>query len=567
VLSANVVERSDFLTGAFPAPYGNALSGVMDIQLRKGNSEKREYSLQAGILGVEASAEGPINRNQDASYLVNYRYSTLSLLDKLGFGLNDAGQYKDYQDVAFNLNYPTRVGTFSVFGVGGKSKANRTDTTLLDNNTSDMGVVGLKYRHNINSKTVVNGSVSLSGTHISKYSVITGLDAGPVALLESYDKQYARASLLVKRKVSNLFHLEAGGIVSRLEYDFFLRSINPGNSSYQVITNFNESDHNYTAIGQAFVNAKQYFSDKLLVFYGVHFMHFGLTKDNSIEPRAGVRWLLTEKKAFSFGYGKHSRIENLQYYLGRDHVPGGNEIQINRNLRFTRAHHFVLSYDQGISLNHDLKLEAYHQLLYNTPVQVDRGSIYAAINEDTGFVTDSLINNGDGQNYGLEASLEKSFSNDFYYMINGSVFQSRFSVNGQPEKNTTYNANYNVHLLAGKEFAVLDDRKRLGLNLKLSVAGGKRYVPIDLEQSIEQGTQVYQWDLAFERQLPAYFRTDFQLVYRVNRPGYTVEWKLDVQNLTDHHNAAYYYFDSSTESIKLKKYVGIVPLLSCRVEF
>lgn len=61
ILSAQLLSNSDFLTGAFPSEYGDALSGVFDLHLRKGNNEKREYTLQAGVLGLDASAEGPLS--------------------------------------------------------------------------------------------------------------------------------------------------------------------------------------------------------------------------------------------------------------------------------------------------------------------------------------------------------------------------------------------------------------------------------------------------------------------------------------------------------------------------
>src|SRR5690606_28796087 len=44
MLSAQVLTNSDFLTGAFPAEYGNAISGVFDLKLRKGNNQKHEYT-------------------------------------------------------------------------------------------------------------------------------------------------------------------------------------------------------------------------------------------------------------------------------------------------------------------------------------------------------------------------------------------------------------------------------------------------------------------------------------------------------------------------------------------
>src|SRR5688572_16118326 len=53
ILSTQLLTNSDFLTGAFPAEYGNALSGVFDLNLRKGNNEQREYTVQAGFLGMD----------------------------------------------------------------------------------------------------------------------------------------------------------------------------------------------------------------------------------------------------------------------------------------------------------------------------------------------------------------------------------------------------------------------------------------------------------------------------------------------------------------------------------
>ena len=78
ILSAQLLSNSDFVTGAFAAEYGNALSGVFDLKLRKGNNERKEYTLQAGLLGLNVAAEGPIAPFYKGSYLINYRYSTLS---------------------------------------------------------------------------------------------------------------------------------------------------------------------------------------------------------------------------------------------------------------------------------------------------------------------------------------------------------------------------------------------------------------------------------------------------------------------------------------------------------
>lgn len=115
-ISNRSMGNSDFYTGAFPAEYGNASSGVFDIKLREGNSDKRQYAFEAGILGVGAMAQGPFSKNSDGTYIVNYRNSTMALLAPLL--PDDAGILK-YQDLSFKTNFPTKnKGTFTLWGLG-----------------------------------------------------------------------------------------------------------------------------------------------------------------------------------------------------------------------------------------------------------------------------------------------------------------------------------------------------------------------------------------------------------------------------------------------------------------
>lgn len=122
ILSSQCVDKSNFLTGAFPAEYGNALSGVFDLKMRNGNNKKREYTAKIGIMGTELAIEGPFSKKGYSSYLVNYRYSTLELLNKMG--LNILGDNTpDYQDLNVKINIPTKKGNqLSIWGIGGIGK-------------------------------------------------------------------------------------------------------------------------------------------------------------------------------------------------------------------------------------------------------------------------------------------------------------------------------------------------------------------------------------------------------------------------------------------------------------
>ncbi|WKN41013.1 hypothetical protein [Tunicatimonas pelagia] len=120
MLNYNVLDKSDFLIGAFLAEYGNALAGVFDLQLRGGNTEKREFLGQVGFNGFELGMEEPFSKKSKASYIANYRYSTLGAFQALGVNFGTGAATPEYQDLTFKVDIPTKkAGYFTMFGIGG----------------------------------------------------------------------------------------------------------------------------------------------------------------------------------------------------------------------------------------------------------------------------------------------------------------------------------------------------------------------------------------------------------------------------------------------------------------
>lgn len=112
-LNSFVLGNSDFFTGAFPAEYSNALSGVFDMNMRNGNNQKWEHAFKVGVLGIDASSEGPFKKGYNGSYIINYRYSTLSLLSPM---LPEDADGTDYQDLSFKFFLPTKKTALSPCG-------------------------------------------------------------------------------------------------------------------------------------------------------------------------------------------------------------------------------------------------------------------------------------------------------------------------------------------------------------------------------------------------------------------------------------------------------------------
>lgn len=570
IISSNMLANSDFFTGAFPAEYGNALSGVFDIRLRKGNKNKTEYALRAGVIGLDASIEGPFKEGSDASYLLNYRYSTLTLLNDIGIDLVD-NAIPVFQDLAFNVFLPTeKLGNFSLFGIGGLSKETEfTEGTLFDGSSgkieeesfsSDLGVVGLRHNYRLSDKTFIENIISFSANQITFNRAVPDTEGQFVEINnEDFVDKTTRFSTMLNHKFNARHLVRTGVIYSNLSYDLLSQSFNLSENG--LVDDVNESGS--TSVIQSYISWKYRVSKNFVLNSGLHFMHFFLNDNNSIEPRLGAKWLVDDKQSISMGIGLHSRREDLATYLSSVNL-GNGQFSSNRQLGFTKAMHYVLGYQRALSENLQIKIEAYYQDLFDVPVVDD--TFFSILNTRKGFTSFDLVNTGSGENYGVEITLAKQLANNYYFNTNLSLFESKYVGGNGLERNTLYNGNFIANIIGGKEYT-LSSNKTLNLNIRAVYAGGQRFIPIDLEQSIEQGRPIFTLDEIYENRLEDYFRTDFQASYTVNLPKKTLELRLEIQNITNRENVREIRYSPITESIDEVRRGQLIPVLSAQIKF
>jgi hypothetical protein len=565
-LSSNMMTNSDFFTGAFPAEYGNAASGVFDIRLRKGNNEQREYALQLGFLGSDFAFEGPFKKGGRASYLVNYRYSTLAIMNKLGVDIvGDAVPV--FQDLNYNISLPTKKhGHFTLFGMGGLSSISDDLPNFRNNYSTDLGVTGATHTYMLNKKTYLKTVVAWTGTQ-NNYTDFE-LDQDSAFYNDNNEKfinQSARVSLTLNKKFNARHTLKAGIIYSNLSYDYHLDYL--WEETNTRITEIDQAGN--TSLMQGFVNWKYRITEGLTFVSGLHYMQLTLNNNMTFEPRVGMRWNFAPNQSLNAGFGIHSRHEALTAYFARNTADDGTITFPNHDLNFSKARHFVLGYDNMLRDNLFLKMEVYYQDLYDVPVDRYSASYFSIINFRDGYSDRPLANEGTGRNYGVELTLEKYFSDNYYFLITGSVFDSKYTASDNIERNTRFNSNYAMNVLAGKEFVFGSEnrRKALGFSVKSTWVGGQRLIPIDLEASIIAEQTVRDYDRAFEEKGDEYFRTDIQISFRKDRPKATHILKLDVQNVTNRLNTFNLQYDNETQLIRKSTHLGLIPILSYKVKF
>ena len=555
LLNNKILGNSDFFMSAFPAEYGNSLSGVFDLKLRNGNNNQHEFTGQFGLLGTEFLAEGPLSKNGKSSYLIMGRYSTLTIFQKLNINLGTDAIPK-YYDGAFKFNWMLKNGgQLALFGMGGSSDIaikisdfKEYTEDLYGEGDRDqyfgtsMITSGLNYKKSINEKTFISSTLAFSQEmQRTNHDYLRNRRLDTLTNEIVYDSLYAMMAYRFKvQKLSgyiavnhkfNKQHLIKVGLsfdlISMNFLDSCLYNLDvPDN--YELRWNYQGS----AAIIQPFVQWKWRVSDNMDVTAGIHAQYFTLTNSISpFEPRLGWKYKMDNGQAIFAGGGLHSMIQPYYTYAYKV-LPGTNNPNSNLNMDFSRSAHSGIGYEKSFNKGFNIKTEAYYQYLYNIPVTVAPSS-FSMINVGSGFsrlFMDELQNTGDGYNYGLELTVQKYFDKTFFFLFSGTVYNSQYRGSDMVWRNTSYNGNYVVNLLGGKEFKV-GERSVIGIGGKVTAAGGKRYGFVDIAATNSAKEIIFMDSMFNERQFRDYFRADLKISWRKNADRVTHEFGLDLVNI------------------------------------
>lgn len=582
-LNTNLLKNSDFLTSAFPAEYGNAVSGVFDIGLRSGNRDTYEFTAQlAAFSGLEFMAEGPLkskeNRN-GGGFVASYRHSFAELADAVGLFIGTEATPR-YKDLTFKVDLPkTKLGNFSIFGLGGLSNIDFIGSELSEDDfyaetdqnsyvTSRIGVLGLNHRLLLSETAYLRTTLAVS-TSANTYREERLLEDGSVRPhfdVDDAQNRYTISSFLNK-KFNAKTTLRTGITAEWFQLDGTVlnRETTP---DWVVVRDFNDG----LGLLQVFAQAQHRLNRHFTLNAGLHGQYLDFNDSRAIEPRLAMNYHLTAKQTLSLGYGLHNQMQPLPMLFYQSPLPDGTYNQSNRNLDFTESHQFVLGYDLKMGNEWRLKAETYYQRLDDVPIESVSGSFSMLnVGADFGFPEEGfLANEGAGENYGVELTIEKFFSKGYYLLMTGSLFDSKYTGSDGIERNTAFNNRYTFNFLTGKEIRIgKDKRNALTFDTKLTMAGGRFYTPLNLEASIAKGSEVYYEELAYSERFDPYFRWDVKIGYRLNskKRKLSQQFFLDFQNVTNHENIFTYRFNRQRGEIQQVNQIGFFPDVLWRVQF
>ena len=559
ILNNNLLDKSDFLTSAFPAEYGNKMAAVFDLKMRKGNDEQNEFTGQFGFNGIELMAEGPISKKNKSSYLASYRYSTLQIFNLLGIDFGAPG-LPQYQDFSTKLNFPTeKFGIFSVVGIGGKSTISIYDSTRnkadlitdLDRGFdiatgSDMGVLGVSNQHLFTKNSFGKITFAISGAKFSNvidtvwYDTTLKRNLREKDLWHNFSSENKIDAIYTFHHKINLRHFIKTGV----NYTRFIFKLDERNK--RMI--FYDQTGN-TEMVQSFFHWQWKISLPLTLNAGVNYKYFFLNEKKALEPRFGLKYEISQRQSLNAGFGVHTQSQILSTYflekLDTNAIPP-RTLLTNKNMDFTSAYHYVLGYNLSLSDLWKFKTEFYYQDLSKIPVESTKSS-FSMINAGADYngppKIDSLLNNGTAFNYGTEFTFEKIFSNDFYFLSTFSFYTSKYKGSDGIERSTQFDGGYVINLLGGTEFKVGKKGKVLVFDTKYTMAGGRRYTPVNVDSSIKYMQAYYNTEQAYSKKFSPYSRLDMKLGFRNNYQKFTLTWFVSVENVLNQENVLQQVFN------------------------
>jgi len=579
IINVNSIDYGNFYNAVFPSEYGNALSGVFDVHLRKGNNKKREYTLQFGMNGLEGNLEGPFKKGKSASYLITYRYSTMKVFDWIGIRFGVAA-IPHYQDAAFKFYFPkTKTGNWTIFGVGGKSStdvlaAAKRDASdrYSDNNfdkyiASKMFVTGisnflvLSKKNNVSLKSVVAYSMATTQFHMD--SVLTSK-----ARMLWLNNTYNLPKLSWHQTLSwvpNPKNEWSGGVIVEQLYFSLSDSIFRA-SQQQFITRFNFKGQ--SQLVQLFAQYIHHLNDALKVNIGLHSQYYGVSKKKTFEPRLFLEYQFTPKQTLQVGAGRHAQTQPLPTTFYETQLTNGTYLKTNQNLDFTFSDQFCLNYTWAFYKKWNLQINLYQQQLFNAPIEQVPSS-FSLLNEGADFTIHKipyLINNGKGQNKGVEFTLEKRFAQHYYGLLNGTYYRSVYTASDGLLRSSAFDNRFAFNCLGGYEWQI-SSANSVNFDAKLSLIGGKRYTPVNLAASLLSHTAVYESNNAFSKQFPTYFRPDIKISWRNNHAHFSQEFILYCENFINRKNYFTQDYDEKARAIVTEYQIGIFPVAQYKIEF
>jgi len=553
IINADFIGGVDFYSGAFPAQYGNALSGVFDFSQISGNKEKLKLRASLGASEVSATIDGP--SGEKSSYIFSVRRSYLQFLfDALG--LPFLPTFTDYQ-----FKHKTRFAD--------KSELTIVSIGALDDFALNLGIEDPdESQEYILSYLAVNKQWSYAiGANYKRYAE-NGFNRFVVSrnMLNNISYKYPDND----ESLPKILDYSSQEIENKFRYEYVTKikgyKITTGlssefakynNNTYQqrsiqdIVYEINyNAEFNLLKYGAFAQVSKKLLEERLSLSLGIRAdgNSYSSSMANPFEqlsPRLSASYGLTEKISVNMNTGRYYQLPAYTS-LGYKNL-AGEYINKDNNIKYIAADHYIGGLEYKLNKNVQFTMEGFYKNYSQYPFSVNDSISLASKGSDYGvFGDEEIISTGTGNAYGIEFMNrirgKKGFTSTTSYTFVRSNSDDILG-NSIP---TTWDSKHLITTTLSKNF----DNKWI-VGAKWRFVGGLPYTPYDLEASAvkavwdTRGGPVLDYSKYNQERIAAFHQLDI----RVDRRWYFDTWTfmiyMDFQNL--------YNFQSEQSDIILRE--------------
>ncbi len=522
-ISTSAVKDMFFSSGGFSAKYGNAMSGVLDLQT-KDEPLANQLSLGLSLANLDITGIRQLI-NDKLGVRFNFRKSftgPIFLLNGSSREFTLIPESDDYYGSVIYKFSPEGQLKFFTSGENDKEGVNVSLPGYVDqfNGKSGNNFYNLQYKGFPSSDLSLKSSLSFSRfTDNWKLGVLDFTQTDKVfdsrTDIDYFPTQGSTFSFgfEFEKRITDY-----AGIVP--EYDYNLKAdapqtvINAAPAVNRFGVYFEYERSNLFGINNTFIKAggRVDVIDPLKLYW--------------FDPRVSAGYKFSKSSALSFSTGIFHEAPDPRYYAPQDGNPG---------LKSMHAVHYIISYDYKPDEDNNFRMEAYYKRYYGLPLD----------DEKTNY-----SNNGYGYARGIDLMYKASFTNGFSGWISyGFIDTKRKWLDYPSLLPSDYDVTHNLALVLKYNFS---QDFQAGINYKY--ATGKPFTPVTGAE-LQKVQDVYEplYGLKNSSRLPDYQRLDLRLTYLTNLfNNFTVFYieALNVLNISNIFDYSYNYNYSRKAAVK-----------------
>lgn len=544
IVNPALLEKVDFLTGGFPAKYGDKMSSVFDMTLQEGNKELYNSDVNTNIAGFGVMMDGPLIDN--SSMIFSLRRGFFDILTAIMDRPAAPRYYDAVGKATYDINKDNRISIVGFYYIDqidreGTMRESSAMSKYEYLSRDDYGsAFGVNWRSLLSPNAYVLTTLSLTGNGWTTRQ-------GSAVNRALRGEDILENEFMVKSELTYQF---SPGL--DLKFGFMGKSINSKNETWTP----EDTTRNGTIIPAAIISYQPGASSKsalylqssyavfqpLTVSAGLRLDHFQLIDEIIASPRIAVSYRILEYTSLNAAWGKFIQTP-ASYQISPD--------PRNRSLSSSKAIHYVAGIEHRFADDTRGTVEVYHKDFHDLVVDPDSSNL--------------LVNSGSGYARGIEFSLQKKFTGGYVGSASYSYSVSRRRDNSAGvEYDFEYDRPHIVNLIAGME---LGETWQLGV--KFQYASGNPYTPV--VGVINKGGVVYLVDGPMNSfRYPDYHKLDVRLDKQFILSGWLLTAYIDLWNVYNRDNIMSYSFktDSNGAITRNARYdFGITPIIGITAKF